>query len=122
LLSLRRLYVLLIAALAAWVGGRRVGVRGTTMGTATTRLRVLGGSSADVRLDAVCALSCFRPLASLAGVRRVLSRVARSLVVVAASTCLRDGWCSRGWWRYSLVVFVRHVFACAALGAREEVC
>jgi hypothetical protein len=63
---------LLIAALAAWVGGRRVGARGGDDGHGDDAPACVGGVcravSVDVRVDAARALSCFRTLASLAGV------------------------------------------------------
>ncbi len=63
---------MLIAALAAWVGGRRVGARGDDDGHGDDAPACVGGVcwavSADVRVDAVCALWCFRTLASLADV------------------------------------------------------
>ncbi len=63
---------MLIAALAAWVGGRRVGARGDDDGHGDDAPACTGGVcwavSADVRVDVGRALWCFRTLASLAGV------------------------------------------------------
>ncbi len=107
--ALRRLLwwlMLLIAALAAWVGGRRVGARGDDDGHGDDAPACVGGVggavSADVRSDVVGALRCFRTLASLAGVRRVFLtgcaeprsggvRVVAGRVVVARMVALQLG-------------------------------
>ncbi len=63
---------MLIAALAAWVWGRRVGALGDDDGHGDDAPACVGGVcwavSPGVRSDAVCALWCFRTLAWLAGV------------------------------------------------------